>query len=47
MRTLNRKKKVSNESCSELNFVQKSPQARMSISPGSGASPQKIDMVVI
>ncbi len=31
-------KKASNESCSKLNFVQKSPQAHISISPRSGAT---------
>ncbi len=30
-------KKVSNKICWELNFVQKSPQVHMSISPRSGA----------
>ncbi len=30
-------KKPSNKSCSTLNFVQKSPQGHMSISPQSGA----------
>ncbi len=30
-------KKVSNKSCSELNFAQKSTRAHMSISPTSGA----------
>ncbi len=41
-------KKASNESCSKLNFEQKSPRAHMSISPRSRArAPQKIDMVVI
>ncbi len=30
-------KKVSNKSCLELNYVPKSPQAYMSISPRSGA----------
>ncbi len=30
-------KKASNKSCSELNFIQKSPRAHMSISPQSGA----------
>ncbi len=34
-------KKTSSKSCSELNFVQRSPPAHMSISPTSGARGSK------
>ncbi len=41
-------KKALNKSCSELNFVQKSLQEHMSISPQSGArGARKIDIVKI